>query len=207
MISYKEPVMQLPTLFYGRYRDVKRDVDHIIRRIVRGDDWIAAVEKEGFVDVEATPGLIVFRGPSAILGSEPHFQIWLLWSRMLDRQKNVRSEFIQRMFEQSLTRPWATLGLVASGNDFWLVPRERFRPFLQAIREYWDAYAAVGARYTDGVDWGEELWKLPNTVGYVLANLRIPDEVLDAPLPPGGITDLIDQTEGVEPIVHPLPGT
>jgi len=198
--------MQLPAMFHGRYRDVKRDVDHIVRRIVRGDDWIALVERDGFLDVETTPGLILLDGPNPIFGSQSHFQAWLLWSRVLAREKRFRSELVQRVFEQSLTRPWSTLGLVARGNDAWLYPEERFRPFLQSVREYWAEYVAVGARYTDGVDWGEELWKLPTTVGYVLANLRVPREVYDSLLPQGRIGELIDRTQGVEPIVHPLPG-
>ena len=199
--------MQLPTLFYGRYRDVKRDIDHVVRRLARGDDWIDLVEQEGFVDVETSPGYILVAGPSAIFGSESHFQAWLLWSRVRDTARSIHSDLVQQVFEQSLTRSWATLGLVARGNTFWLYPHERFRPFLQAVREYWAEYSAVGARYTDGVDWGEELCNLPNSVGYVLANLRVARADYDALLPQGRIAELIDQTEGVEPIVHPLPGT
>jgi len=198
--------MQLPAMFHGRYRDVKRDVDHIVRRIVRGDDWTTLIEKEGFVDVEGSSGLILLDGPNPIFGSEAHFQAWLLWSRVENKAASLRSELMQRVFEQSLARPWATLGLMAHGNTFWLSPRERFRPFLQAVRQYWAEYAVAGARYSNGIDHGMELWSVPNTLGYVLANLRVPREVYDSLLPQGRIAELIDRTEGVEPIVHPLPG-
>ena len=145
---------------------------------------------------ESTPGMIVVDGPSSIIGGSPHFQAWLLWSQLEAREEEgVSSELADRVFEQSLTRPWATLGLVGPGNTFWFIERKRFRPFLRAIRQHWGLFLSAGCRYSAGSSWPVELWSLPNSVKYVLANLDVPDEMLDPPLPPGGIDELIDRTE------------
>ena len=186
--------MMLPAMFYGLYRDVKKETSKVVTQMRRGKDWIALVEAGGMLDPETTPGMIVLDGPSPIIGGSPHFQAWLLWSQLERREETISSDLCQQVFEQSLTRPWATLGLVAIGNSFWFIERKRLRPFLRAIRQYWELFAAVGCRYTDGSSWPVELWSLPNGVSHVLAKLGIPNEKLDH-LPPGGIDELIDETE------------
>ncbi|WP_428263403.1 hypothetical protein [Haliangium sp.] len=188
--------MKLPALFHGLYRDVKRRTAKIVTRIRKGDDWIALVEAEGLLDVDTTPGLVVMKGPSSLLGGKPHFQAWLLWlqfrAKALDED---RQDLIEAVFQQSLTRPWSTLGLVSYQNHPWFYAKHRYRPFLRAVREYWHIYAAVGARYSYGVPEPVDLWTLNNSIHYVLANLGIPGDDLRAPLPPGGLAELIDRTE------------
>ena len=149
----------------------------------------------GMLDTESTPGKIVVDGPCPLPADAPSFQAWLLWAQLEAREKGVSGELAQRVFEQSLTRPWATLGLVATGNYFWFIERKRLRPFLRVIRQYWNLFAAVGPRYTGGTTMTFELWSMPNNVKHVLANLGIPKEILLQPLPPGGINELIDHTE------------
>ena len=63
--------MELPALFYGLYRDVKRRTSKIVTQIRKGADWISLVEAEGFLDTGTIPGLIVLDGPSSLLGGEP----------------------------------------------------------------------------------------------------------------------------------------
>jgi hypothetical protein len=72
---------------------------------------------------------------------------------------------------------------------------ERVRPFLRAVRQYWDLWNSVGPRYSSGLQTPEPLWSLPTSIKYVLANLGIPGDDLDPPLPPGGLAALIDRTE------------
>ena len=198
--------MELPALFYGLYRDVKRRTSRIVTTIPKGADWMALVEAEGFLDTNATPGFVVFDGPSSLLGGEPHFQQWLLWAQIKNkwahewsRQSKDADKWgvaVQEVvFQQSLTRPWSTLGLVAGGNTSWLIPKHRYRPFLRAVRQYWDLFDSVGARYSFGLQTATPLWAFTNSIKYVLANLGIPGDTLRAPLPPGGLAELIDRTE------------
>ena len=185
--------MKLPRLFYGLYRDVKKRTSKMVTKIRRGNDWLALIEAEGFLDTETTPGLIVMEGPSPLLGGEPHFQTWLMWSQLLDKE-SMHSDLCEQVFQQALTRPWSTLGLTAHINQWWFIPRRRFRPFLAAVREYWDIFESAGQRYTYGIQEPLELWKVPNSIQYVLGNLGLDnDEVMH--LPPGGVDELITRTE------------
>lgn len=108
--------MQLPALFYGLYRDVKRRTARIVNRVPKGADWIALVEAEGFLDTATTPGFILLGGPSPLLGGEPHFQQWLLWVQFRAHWPDWGNALLEPIFQQSLTRPWSTLGLVAGQN-------------------------------------------------------------------------------------------
>jgi hypothetical protein len=187
--------MELPALFYGLYRDVKPRTTRIINRIRKGADWMALVEAGGFLDVATTPGMILLDGPSPLVGGQAHFQAWLLWSQMLDKWNEWGEEVDEAIFQKSLTRPWSALGLVGNQNSPWFIPKHRYRPFLRTVRQYWDLWDSVGARYSAGLPTPERLWALPNTIKYVLANLGIPGDELDPPLPPGGLAELIDRTE------------
>ena len=184
--------MELPALFYGLYRDVKRRTSKIVAQVREGADWMALVEAGGFLDTAVTPGLIVLEGPSPLLGGEPHFQMWLLWWQLLNTHSALGDEDV---FERSLTQPWSVLGLVSHPNDMWVYEKRRYRPFLRAVRRYWDLFDAEGARYSNGSECGARLWSLPNTIMYVLANLGLSNEEMDPPWPPGGLPEIIDRTE------------
>jgi hypothetical protein len=187
--------MELPALFYGLYRDVKRRTSRIINRIPKGADWMALVEAEGVLDTATTPGFILLMGPSPLLGGQPHFQQWLLWTQMGDKWREWGDTVEESLFQQSLTRPWSTLGLVCNQNKNWFLREHRHRPFLRAVRRYWDLFDSVGARYSNGLQTPEPLWAFTTSIKYVLANLGIPGDELDPPLPPGGLAELIDRTE------------
>jgi hypothetical protein len=187
--------MELPALFYGLYRDVKRRTARIVNRVPKGADWIALVEAEGFLDTATTPGFVLFGGPSPLLGSEPHFQQWLLWTQFRAHWQDWGNALLEPIFQQSLTRPWSTLGLIAGQNTDWFFPTHRYRPFLHAVRQYWYLFDSVGARYSNGLQTPERLWALPNSIKYVLANLGLSNEEMDPPWPPGGLPEIIDRTE------------
>jgi hypothetical protein len=186
--------MDLPAVFYGPYRDVKRRTSKIVTQVRKRADWIALVEAEGFLDTASTPGLIVLAGPSALLGGEPHFQQWLLWQQIFFGNLDISTELADDVFLRSLTRPWSTLGMVGSPYVFWSHP-ERYRPFLSAVLPYWPLFDAAGPRYTDGSRTPAGPWSVAAGVKYVLANLGIPGEALRVPLPPGGLATLIERTE------------
>ena len=187
--------MELPALFYGLYRDVKRRTSKIVTQVRKGADWMELVEAEGFLDTATTHGLIVLEGPSPMIGGGAHFQAWLLWWQLIDAQPRLSEEIRDQVFDCSLTHPWSILGLVSAHNKGWVRETRRYRPFLRAVRQYWDCLDAEGERWSTGSPYGSRLWSLPNSIMYVLANLGIPGDTLRAPLPPGGLAELIDRTE------------
>lgn len=187
--------MELPALFYGLYRDVKRRTARIVNGIPKGADWLALVEAEGYLDTATTPGFILLDGPSTLLGGQPHFQQWLLWNQFRAHWRDWGNALLEPIFQQSLTRPWSTLGLVCGGNTSWFIAEHRYRPFLRAVRQYWDLFDSVGPRYSSGLQTPRPLWALPNSIKYVLANLGMSDAEMDPPWPPGGLPEIIDRTE------------
>lgn len=68
--------------------------------------------------------------------------------------------------------------------------KDRHQPFLHAVLAAWDEFDAVGPRYYAAVQ-GQRLWSLPTGLHYVLANMGVPNDILRAPLPPGGPRDLL----------------
>lgn len=194
--------MQIPRVFYGVYRDVKRETSKVVTQLRKGRDWDEAVSASGFLDTdeirvnrEAVSGFIVLDGPDPMVGGEPHFHIWTLWWQIMEREETLYTDLMSTVFEKSLTTPWGTLGLVAYKNHFWLYPKARHRPFIRAVRTYWETLDAVGARYTNGRRIGQSLWSLHTDIKYALANLGVPTETLSAPLPPGGFAEIADLTE------------
>ncbi len=193
--------MKLPAHFYGPYRDVKRRNARIVTQLCKGADWMALIEAEGFLDVATTPGYVVVDGPSVLTGGEPHFQVWPLWYEIRreqirsDKPRRVSKELAEEVFERSLTRPWSTLGLVAYRGQDWLREKHRYRPFLHAVRQYWELFDSIGARYTDGSRQGFPLWFAGNSIKYVLANLGMSNEEMDPPWPPGGLLAILDRAE------------
>jgi len=189
----------LPALIHGRYRDVKPRLRKIVKRMLRGDDWIAAVEEHGMLDVATTPGLIVLRGPSPDLGSDEHFQMWLLWAMVRDRDMTGMEGILENIFTESLTRPWTVLGLVMPANTFWL-DEPRHHRFLRAVCPHWETFCSVGKRYTWG--WvGDELWNCNHTVRYVMANQKLPLDIVDAPPQPGALAAFL-RSHGID-VVEP----
>jgi hypothetical protein len=77
------------------------------------------------------------------------------------------------------------LGLLAHDSQSWLLPASRYRPLLHAALEVWLELDAVGSRYYWAVQ-GQQLWAVPNNLHFVLANLGVSTELLNAPLPPEG---------------------
>ena len=67
----------------------------------------------------------------------------------------------------------------------------RFQPFLHAALAVWKELDAVGPRYSSGSSNGSPLWEQPNNLRFVLANLGVPNEILNSPLPPEGPAALL----------------
>lgn len=188
--------MLLPAVQYGPSPDVKRRMQRVVDRLVRGEGLIEVMTADGMIDVMGHPGLLLWNGVTR--GSEPNFHVglpWLpLWQALIDRRRrkpaNVDPRVSDAVFDASLSVPWGVLGLLSYDNWPWVAPRTRFEPFLAAVVRYWDELESVGPRYYAAVQ-GARLWSVGNTLQYVLANLGVPTELLRAPLPPDGPRGLL----------------
>jgi len=194
----------LPALIHGRYRDVKPRLRPIVKRMIRGDDdWIAAVEEHGMLDVDSTPGLIADTGPVHL--RDEHFQMWLLWDLVRKRDVRGTEGVAEKLFTESLTRPWTLLGLVMSQNDFWLWHEMRHHRFLRAVCPHWETFCTVGKRYI-GLRVGDDLWNCNTTVHCVMADQKLPLDILCKPPQPGALAAFL-RSHGIDVDEPPGPGS
>ena len=184
--------MQIPRIFHGRYRDVRPRLMRVLRTVARGGDWVGQVTGDGFLDARASPGLIVGDGPSSLLGRDVHFQMWWLWTESWLVEPYIPDDVLERFFQQSLAHPWAVLGLTRSRNSMWFEREDRHVPLLRAVAPWWETFAALGPRYSNGSRQGLALWQVPNTVVFVCARRGMPIDVLRAPPEPGGFARMLE---------------
>ncbi len=62
-----------------------------------------------------------------------------------------------------------------------------------AVRRFWGPLTLVGSRYAQGSIRGYDLWALANNIKFVLARSGVPQDLLNSPLPPGGVAALLDR--------------
>ena len=173
--------MLLPAIQYGPWPEVKRRMSKVVTQLKRGAGLIELMTQDGMLDTEETRGKLVM--VRSILGPASNFHCFAPW-RQARESLREKPPIIEGIFDASLKTPWGVLGLMSADNSPWIWPRERHQPFLTATLTFWDELDAVGPRYS----WGqpnERLWRVARGLHYVLANMGVPDNVLDAP-PPGG---------------------
>lgn len=186
--------MLLPAIQYGDWPTVKRRMSKVVAQLKRGTGLIEVMTKDGMVEVGNRQGLLVMTGNRA--GADPNFYCFApwrqAWEAMFDMRNvpTVPSAIEDAVFAASLETSWSVLGILSADNHPWLISRERRQLFLQAALAVWDELDAVGPRYYSSLQ-GRALWAVPNNLHFVLANMGVPKDVLNAPLPPGGPRDLL----------------
>ncbi|HWO18553.1 MAG TPA: hypothetical protein VNO30_07240 [Kofleriaceae bacterium] len=181
--------MLLPAIQYGPWSAVKKRMRTVVSQLKRGNDPIEVMTRDGMLDCSAHPGMLVLSG--IMTGPVPNFHCFmpwkLAWGPLFDLRATPTSPapVEDAIFEASLQTPWGILGLLANESNSWLIPTTRHEPFLHAVLGAWSELDAVGARYYAAVQ-GERLWSVPNNLHYVLANMGVPAEILNAPLPAEG---------------------
>jgi hypothetical protein len=179
----------LPAIQYGDWPTVKRRMSKVVTQLKRGAGLIEVMTQDGMLDTAETPGLIVMI--RSILGPVSNFHCFAPWRQAEDPLHDQRTDPTvpaaaeEAVFVASLQTPWGILGLLSSDNQTWLIRRERHQPFLNATLMFWNELDAIGPRYYEAGQ-AERLWKLPTNLRYVLANMGVPNDILNSPLPPGG---------------------
>lgn len=184
--------MQIPSSFYGLYKDVKFRCRKMVTGLVRGQTWYEVVNSQDTIDTETKSDLIVLHGPNPLLGGSPHFHCYLPLSYVLNASSEGKlpPEIEEEVFEASLQTAWGLLGLLSQTNVMWVYPQKRHQPFLSACIQFWDILVQEGNRYSNGSNTGQSLWTLHTNLKYVLANGGVSTELLNASLPAGGLMAL-----------------
>jgi hypothetical protein len=184
--------MKIPIALYGLTKEVTSSCRKAISAFRRGGPWLEVFGES--IDSHRVPGLFALEGPSPLLGGAPHFHLYRP-KRELERaidEGRIPPARMEVMFEESLTEPWGLLTLMGQLNYHFFQESPQRRAFVEAVARVWDVLDAEGARYSLGSRAGRTLWGLPILVHYALANEGVPNEVLAAPLPPGGLRALLE---------------
>lgn len=189
--------MKVPAALFGLNKEVRPRVRRMVIALKNGVAWEEVVAAQDMLDTDTHEGLLVLDGPSSLTNYAPHFHFYFLPSLAEDARYagRISEEIEAQIFEGFLSSPWALLGLFGRNNSLWLHPPERRRPFLRAALAFWDELYEQGERYTSGSTTPEDLWSLPSSLHYALANLGVPTETLKSPLPPGGLRLIVEMTE------------
>jgi len=181
--------MLLPAIQYGPWSEVKKRMRRVVTQLKRGKDLGELMTSDGMLDPAEHPGLLVLSGITT--GPAPNFHCFMPWRIAWDALFDLRTTptiptpLDDAIFEASLHTTWGILGLVAYDNNSWLFPPARYEPFLLAVLAAWSELDAIGSRYSCSF-YGRPLWSVPNNLHFVLANMGVPSELLNAPLPPEG---------------------
>lgn len=180
--------MLLPAVQYGPWSIVKKRMRTIVSQLKRGKEFGEVMTRDGMLDTSDYPGMLVLAG--IVTGPVPNFHCSMPWRKAWDELSDPRTPAVpspieDAAFEASLRTPWGILGLLSSESQPWLYPTTRHEPFLHAVLGVWSELDAVGARYCSSF-YGKRLWSVPNNLHYVLGNMGVPTEILNAPLPAEG---------------------
>lgn len=190
--------MKIPAILYGDFADARARCRKALRDAAKGAAWNEAFQADASIDTQRVPGLLVLHGPSPLLSDGDHFHCYLPWTLLADA--HLRGELTEvseeDVFRTSLETLWGVLGLLAHANTIWLMSQPRRIPFLEVTLRFWPTLYGEGDRYTNGSTAGQDLWRLPTNLKFVLANLGAPQAALQSELPPGGLTALVEQIGG-----------
>jgi hypothetical protein len=185
--------MQIPLMLHAPYETAKGACAKAIRAFLGGESWNGAIEHSSMLDTSEVKSFLVLNGPAPLLGRESHFQLFLPLSLLLAEMRNGRADSIKcnEAVLASLSTPWGILGVLAPKNQMVVYPPQLHRTILSAVATWWDTLDAVGPRYTLGLREGTRLWNTTTNLQYVMGQLGIEIEKLQAPLPKQGLRAII----------------
>ncbi|BAS58547.1 MULTISPECIES: hypothetical protein [Leptolyngbya] len=198
-------MMYIPAIFFGSSKEVRDRCKGLVKQFLKGTSWQEIMNAQELISTQDHPGLIVLHGPDRMMDSYgSHFHCYRLWEQLKEQQYkgNVTWDMEDEIFNTSLQADWGLLGLLALRNEPWVWYREnlysvedwttrRCIPIISACLRYWNGIYAEGNRFSNGSATANNLWALPNSLKYVLANLGVPLPVLQSPLPEGGLQAIL----------------
>ncbi len=185
--------MLVPDFLYGRFRDVKAACRRKVTQLKRGASWDELTGD--LIDTREVPGYFAIDGPSPLLGGGQHFHFFAPGIVICDSIPfRLPEETFLTLFEPAIATNWGFLTLLSPTASVFLDGPGYQQRFLHVLLRWWDELDAEGPRYTNGSHQGFPLWSLPTNIQFCLSREGLADEIIDAPIPPGGMTELVAQT-------------
>jgi hypothetical protein len=186
--------MKIPSLLYGRNAKVKANCHRVAEAFVAGaslEDLVGTA----CLDTRTTDGLVVLDGPSVALASGNHFHCFVLCAEIMATKikRRLPNSLWDRVYEWALKEPGRFLTVLCPvGGHYFRKNPSWHAPYVRALVEFWPVLEAEGARYSNGLLGNPmNLWDTNVAYKGSLGDLGVPDDKLMAPLPPGGIAELV----------------
>jgi hypothetical protein len=185
--------MRIPLILHATSQTSRRLCTPAIRAFLRGQPWNDAISTSSMVEADSVEGLLVLNGPAPLLAGESHFQVFLPLSILLDEVRKGRADSskLDEAVLASLSTPWGTLGVLAPRNQIVVYPPKLHGPILNAAVAWWDAFDALGPRFTVGLREGQRLWDTTTNLQYVLGQVGVDIARIRAPLPEQGLRAIL----------------
>ena len=178
--------MRIPSCFYGRKKEARRECDKAARKILRGVPLLEAVAGYEMIDTESVPEVpFIICNPYGIIDNAPHFYMTLIADAIRGKfwtKHNGDRDTYEMAVKQFIEHSWSILGL--SDDIGWLFAspkrecdlRHMWQPYLRKLCEFWDIFNKEGGRYFGKGGELSSLWEANRTLSYVLHCMGLPDE-------------------------------
>jgi len=186
--------MQVPSIFYGSYRDVRKATKPLAQAFIEGGPVLALVEAT--VETQALSGVLILDEPQPVLCTGPHFFFDTVASWLLKLQGRVDPKAWTRFYEWALSQPGNFLTVLGQTGVAHMFEDSKYPSlFVRAGLRFWTELAAEGPRYVVRVSPGvsQDLWTVPNGVRRAMMNLSGRSDWVFDPLPPGGLAELVEK--------------
>ena len=186
--------MEVPAIFYGSYRDVRKATKPLAQAFVEGAPVQDLVETT--VESRELPGVMILDEPQAVLRAGPHFFFDTVATWLLDLQRRVDPRAWSRFYEWALSRPGNLPTVLGQAGVSYMFEESAYKSrFIQAGLLHWTELAAEGPRYVMRVSPGvsEDLWALPHAIKKAMMSASGRNDWVFDPLPSGGLPELVDK--------------
>lgn len=184
--------MEIPEFMYGRYSEVKKRCNKILKELKKGASWDEVTSNLPMIDTKENEGYIVMDGPSSLLKDENHFHMFVFLTLLYD--KDSLEDRAEEIFYEHLKTSWGTLSLMSGRGgaiQLYFIPIERHIPFLNSVLRFWEEYISEEKIFTCGSRSPDYIWSLQTNIKFVLARRGVPTEILRAPLPNNDLEALV----------------
>lgn len=181
--------MKIPSCFYGKITDVKKECRKVAKKLIAGASFKEAVEGYELLDTDDYPEARLFPDfiPQLLCETDSfHFPYLyqiienLFWKKYDDDRKSME-EHLERIFNQVKDDEVGLLCFSVANSGFFGTPsvtsiaycdnRKRWKPYLQNILKFWNIYKTIETRFKS-----TNSYKLFNEIGvfsYMIANVGL----------------------------------
>lgn len=181
--------MKIPSCFYGKITDVKKECRKVAKKLIAGASFKEATEGYELLDTDDYPEARLFPDfiPQLLCETDSfHFPYLyqiiknLFWKKYDDDRKSME-EHLEKIFNQVKDDEVGLLCFSVANTGFFGTPsvtsiaycdnRKRWKPYLQNILKFWNIYKTLESRFNTYSYNKERKLYYEISFGYIIANI------------------------------------